>query len=206
VERLVECVPNFSEGRNADTVRVLVSVIRAVKGVFLLDEEMDQDHHRAVLTFVGAPEVVGEAAFQAAHAAAGLIDLGRHQGGHPRVGATDVVPFVPIRGVTMEDCVALARRVGERIGRELNIPVFLYAQAASHPDRANLEALRRGGLGGVAGRVGTQPSWGPRFCPPTLHPTARAAAPGARPPLIPYKVNFQSGGLYGAKALPKKRR
>ena len=161
MERLVECVPNFSEGRNADTVRALVSVIRAVKGVFLLDEEMDQDHHRAVLTFVGAPETVGEAAFQAAHAAAGLIDLGRHQGGHPRVGATDVVPFVPIRGVTMEDCVALARRVGERIGRELNIPVFLYAQAASHPDRANLEALRRGGLEGLAGRMTTDPAWAP---------------------------------------------
>jgi len=203
VERLVECVPNFSEGRNADTVRALVSVIRAVKGVFLLDEEMDQDHHRAVLTFVGAPEAVGEAAFQAAHAAAGLIDLGRHQGGHPRVGATDVVPFVPIRGVTMEDCVALARREGERIGRELNIPVFLYAQAASHPDRANLEALRRGGLEGLAGRMATDPAWAPDFGPRTLHPTAGATAVGARPPLIAYNVNLQSGDLDVAKAIAK---
>src|SRR3989442_9745208 len=171
MERLVECVPNFSEGRNADTVRALVSVIRAVKGVFLLDEEMDQDHHRAVLTFVGAPEAGGEAAVQAAHAAAGLIDLGRHQGGHPRVGATDVVPFVPIRGVTMEDCVALARRGGGRVGRGLNIPVFLYAQAASHPDRANLEALRRGGPGGMGGRGATHPSWAPHFGPPAGPPT-----------------------------------
>lgn len=203
MERLVECVPNFSEGRNPDTVRALVSAIRDVKGVFLLDEEMDQDHHRAVLTFVGAPEAVGEAAFQAAHAAAGLIDLRRHQGGHPRVGATDVVPFVPIRGVTMEDCVALARRVGERIGRELNIPVFLYAQAASHPDRANLEAVRRGGLEGLAGRMATDPAWVPDFGPRTVHPTAGATAVGARPPLIAYNVNLQSGDLDVAKAIAK---
>jgi len=203
MERLVECVPNFSEGRNPDTVRALVSAIRDVKGVFLLDEEMDQDHHRAVLTFVGAPEAVGEAAFQAAHAAAGLIDLRRHQGGHPRVGATDVVPFVPIRGVTMEDCVALARRVGERIGRELNIPVFLYEQAASHPDRANLEAVRRGGLEGLAGRMEADPAWAPDFGPRTLHPTAGATAVGARPPLIAYNVNLQSRDLDVAKAIAK---
>ncbi|MGH7235587.1 MAG: glutamate formimidoyltransferase [Nitrospiraceae bacterium] len=203
MERLVECVPNFSEGRNADTVRALVSAIRAVKGVFLLDEEMDQDHHRAVLTFVGAPEAAGEAAYQATRAAAGLIDLRRHQGGHPRVGATDVVPFVPIRGVTMGDCVALARGVGERIGRELNIPVFLYAEAASHPDRANLEALRRGGLEGLAGRMEADPAWAPDFGPRTLHPTAGATAVGARPPLIAYNVNLQSGDLDVAKAIAK---
>ena len=203
MERLVECVPNFSEGRNADTVRALVSAIRAVKGVFLLDEEMDQDHHRAVLTFVGAPEAAGEAAYQATRAASGLIDLRRHQGGHPRVGATDVVPFVPIRGVTMEDCIALARGVGERIGRELNIPVFLYAQAASYPDRANLEALRRGGLEGLAGRMEADPAWAPDFGPRTLHPTAGATAVGARPPLIAYNVNLQSGTLDVAKAIAK---
>ena len=203
MERLVECVPNFSEGRNAETVRALVSAIRAVKGVFLLDEEMDPDHHRAVLTFVGAPEAVGEAAFQAARAAAGLIDLRRHQGGHPRVGATDVVPFVPIRGVTMEDCVTLARGVGERIGSELNIPVFLYEQAASHPDRTNLEALRRGGLEGLAGRMATDPAWPPDFGPRTLHPTAGATAVGARPPLIAYNVNLRSDDLAVAKAIAK---
>ncbi|MGH7207726.1 MAG: glutamate formimidoyltransferase, partial [Nitrospiraceae bacterium] len=146
MERLVECVPNFSEGRNAATVHALVNAIRAVEGVFVLDEEMDQDHHRSVLTFMGLPEAVAEAAFQATRTAASLIDLRVHQGGHPRVGATDVVPFVPIKGVTMEDCVALARRVGERIGNELGIPVFLYERATEHPDRANLETIRRGGL------------------------------------------------------------
>ena len=135
IERIVECVPNFSEGRNAEAVRTLVEAIRAVEGVLLLDEEMDQDHHRSVLTFAGLPEAVAEAAFQVTHTAAGLIDLRTHQGGHPRVGATDVVPFVPIKGVTMEDCIALARRVGERIGNELRIPVFLYERAAKHPDR-----------------------------------------------------------------------
>ena len=206
MERLVECVPNFSEGRNAGTVRALVSAIQAVKGVFLLDEEMDQDHHRAVLTFVGAPEAVGEAAFQVARAAAGLIDLRVHQGGHPRVGATDVVPFVPVRGVAMEDCVALAGRVGERIGRELNIPVFLYEQAASHPDRANLEAIRKGGLEGLAGRMEADPAWAPDFGPQKLHPTAGATVVGARPPLIAYNVNLQSDDLAVANAIAKKVR
>ena len=149
MESLVECVANFSEGRNAETIRALVTAIRGVRGVFLIDEEMDQDHHRAVLTFVGAPEAVAEAAYQATRSATDLIDLRAHRGGHPRVGATDVVPFVPIRSVTMEDCVALARRVGERIGRELNVPVFLYERASTSPDRANLEVIRRVGWKGL---------------------------------------------------------
>lgn len=203
MEHLVECIPNFSEGRNAGKVRELVAAIRAVKGVFLLDQEMDHDHHRSVLTFVGEPEAVAQAAFQAAHAATALIDLRTHQGGHPRVGAIDVVPFVPIRGVTMDDCVALAKRVGERIGQELKIPVFLYERAATHPDRTNLEAIRKGGPEGLAGRMQTDSAWVPDFGPRQLHPTAGATVVGARPPLIAFNVNLQTDDLSLAKAIAK---
>lgn len=203
MERLVECIPNFSEGRNADKVRELVAAIRAVRGVFLLDEEMDYDHHRSVLTFAGEPEAVAQAAFEAARTAAALIDLRTHQGGHPRVGAIDVVPFVPIRGVTMDDCVALARQVGERIGRELKIPVFLYERAATHPDRTNLEAIRKGGPEGLAGRMQADSAWAPDFGPRQLHPTAGATVVGARPPLIAFNVNLQTDDLSIAKAIAK---
>jgi len=203
MERLVECVPNFSEGRNAATVHALVNAIRAVEGVFVLDEEMDQDHHRSVLTFVGLPEAVAEAAFQATRTAAGLIDLRVHQGGHPRVGATDVVPFVPIKGVTMEDCISLSRLVGERIGNELGIPVFLYERATEYPDRANLETIRRGGLEGLASRMASEPDWVPDFGPRHLHPTAGATVVGARPPLIAYNVNLQTDDLAVAKTIAK---
>jgi glutamate formiminotransferase/glutamate formiminotransferase/formiminotetrahydrofolate cyclodeaminase len=202
MDRLVECVPNFSEGRNADTLRSLVAAVRSVRGVFLLDQEMDQDHHRAVMTFVGAPEAVVEAAFQAARAATSLIDLRQHQGGHPRVGATDVVPFVPLQGVRMEDCVALARMLGERIGNELGIPVFLYERAASRPERAQLESIRRGGLDGLAARM-KEPAWIPDFGPGRPHPTAGATVVGARPPLIAYNVNLQTEDLGVAKAIAR---
>jgi len=202
MDRLVECVPNFSEGRSRDTVRALVAAVRAVRGVFLLDEEMDRDHHRSVLTFVGEPEAVAEAAFQITRVAAGLIDLRQHQGVHPRVGATDVVPFVPIRGVTMEDCVALARKVGKRIGEELSIPVFLYERAASRTDRAPLESIRLGGLEGLASRM-EDPAWVPDFGPRTMHQTAGATVVGARPSLIAYNVNLQTENLILAKTIAK---
>jgi glutamate formiminotransferase/formiminotetrahydrofolate cyclodeaminase len=200
--QLVECVPNFSEGRKAESLRALVAAVTAIEGVVLLDEEQDRDHHRAVLTFAGSPAAVAEAAFRAAQAATDLIDLRGHQGGHPRVGATDVIPFVPIRGVTMEDCTALARKVGERIGLELNIPVFLYERAATRPDRVQLENIRRGGLEGLALRM-KEPSWTPDFGPPRLHPTAGATVVGARPPLIAYNVNLHSSNLELAKAIAK---
>lgn len=202
MQRLVECVPNFSEGRNVDTIRALTVAVKAVKGVWLLDEERDEDHHRSVLTFAGAPEAVAEAAFQAVRLATELIDLRRHQGGHPRVGATDVVPFVPIRGVTMEECVSLAISLGERVGRELDIPVFLYERAAPRQDRAQLESIRRGGLEGLAGRM-EDPAWIPDFGPRRLHPTAGATVIGARPPLIAYNVNLQTNNLDVAKAIAK---
>lgn len=203
MERLVECVPNFSEGRERATVEALAAALRSVEGVVLLDQEMDADHHRAVLTFVGPPEAVAEAAFRATREAAERIDLRRHRGGHPRVGATDVVPFVPIRGVTMGDCVALARAVGERIGRELRIPVFLYERAASRSERTNLEAIRKGGLEGLAQRMAEEAAWRPDFGPGAPHETAGVTVVGARPPLIAYNVNLASTDLEAAKAIAK---
>ena len=199
--QIVECVPNFSEGRNAETVRALLDAVQAVPGVALLDHTMDVDHHRAVLTFAGAPEAVSDAAFQAAKTATALIDLRRHQGGHPRVGATDVIPFVPLRGVTMKDCAAVARQVGERIGRELGIPVFLYEQAAARPDRARLETIRLGGLDGLAHRLATDPDWTPDFGPCRLHPTAGATVVGARRILVAFNVNLKTTDLDVAKAV-----
>ncbi|MBI5777155.1 MAG: glutamate formimidoyltransferase [Nitrospirae bacterium] len=201
--RIVECVPNFSEGRNEATVRALTEAVRAVPGVALLDQTMDPDHHRAVLTFAGAPEAVVEAAFHAAKTAAARIDLRTHQGEHPCVGATDVIPFVPIRGVTMRDCVELARTVGRRIGEELKIPVFLYEQAATRPDHARLETIRLGGLTGLAHRMETDPDWTPDFGPPRLHPTAGATAVGARRILVAFNVNLKTNDLGIAKAIAK---
>jgi glutamate formiminotransferase/glutamate formiminotransferase/formiminotetrahydrofolate cyclodeaminase len=200
---IVECVPNFSEGRNEATVQALVEAVRAAPGVALLDRTMDPDHHRAVLTFAGGPEAVGEAAFRAAKTAAALIDLGRHLGVHPRVGATDVVPFVPLRGATMRDCVELARTVGRRIGEELHVPVFLYEQAATRPDRARLETIRQGGTAGLAQRMETDPGWAPDFGPPRLHPTAGATAVGARRILVAFNVILDTGDLDLATAVAK---
>lgn len=203
MEPLVECIPNFSEGRQTDTVRALVAAIRAVPNVFLLDEEMDADHHRSVLTVAGSPDAVSEAAFQCTRIAADLIDLRQHRGGHPRIGATDVIPFVPIRGLTMEDCVDLAKRLGERIGRELHIPVFLYERAASRVERTNLEAIRRGGVEGLAARMKTDAIWAPDFGPLQLHPSAGATVVGARPPLIAYNVNLRTDDIGIAKTIAK---
>lgn len=201
--RIVECVPNFSEGRDAATVRALAEAVRAVPGVALLDQTMDPDHHRAVLTFAGAPEAVMEAAFHAAKAAAARIDLRKHQGEHPRIGAIDVIPFVPILGVTMRECVELARTVGRRIGAELKIPVFLYEQAATRPDHARLETIRLGGLTGLAHRMETDPDWTPDFGPPRLHPTAGATAVGARRILVAFNVNLDTNDLDIARAIAK---
>jgi len=201
--RIVECVPNFSEGRDAVTMRALIEAVRAVPGVAVLDHTMDPDHDRAVLTFAGAPEPVAEAAFQAAKTATALIDLRRHQGAHPRVGATDVIPFVPIRGVAMRDCVALANIVGRRIGGELKIPVFLYEQAATRPDRARLETIRLGGPAGLTHRMETNPEWTPDFGPHRLHPTAGATVIGARPILVAFNVNLGTNDLGIAKAIAK---
>lgn len=203
IERVIECVPNFSEGRNEATVRSLLQAVSQVEGVALLDHMMDADHHRAVLTFAGAPEAVAQAAFEAAKRATALIDLRAHRGEHPRIGATDVIPFVPIRGVTMRDCVELAQAVGRRIGTELGIPVFLYEQAATHPVRVRLEKIRQGGLTGLAHRMATDFTWVPDYGPRQLHPTAGATAVGARGVLVAFNVNLGTNDLDVAKAIAK---
>ena len=203
MERIVECVPNFSEGRNQTTVRTLVNAVESVPGVWLLDHTMDRDHHRSVLSFAGEPDAVVEAAFRTIRVATDLIDLRKHKGVHPRVGATDVVPFVPLRGTTMQDCIHLAKRLGQWVGTELEIPVFLYEQAALHRDHASLESVRRGGLQGLAFRMASDPDWTPDFGPFRLHKTAGALVIGARPPLIAFNVNLRSTDLSLARSIAK---
>jgi glutamate formiminotransferase/formiminotetrahydrofolate cyclodeaminase len=203
MNRIIECVPNFSEGRNYATVQALIAAVTSVPEVWLLDHTMDVDHHRSVLTFAGSPEAVGEASLRVITAAANLIDLRHHEGVHPRIGATDVVPFVPLYGVTMEECVELARRIGAQIGSQLEIPVFLYEQAATRSERVKLEAIRRGGLAGLGSRMETAPSWAPDFGPQRLHETAGAIVIGARPPLIAFNVNFKSHDLPAARGIAK---
>ena len=203
MDRIVECVPNFSEGRNQTHVRALLQAVESVTGVRLLDHTMDADHHRCILTFAGSPEAVVDAAFRAIRIATELIDLCRHDGVHPRVGATDVVPFVPIRRTTMEDCVRLAKQLGQRVGEELAIPVFLYERAAAHRDHRPLESIRRGGLQGLAFRMASDADWIPDFGPPHLHRTAGAIVIGARPPLIAFNVNLRSKDLQVARSIAK---
>ena len=201
MDRLVECVPNFSEGRKPETIDALVHAIQAVPGVVVLDRQSDADHNRSVLTFIGPPESVGEAAFRAAEEALHRINLTTHRGEHPRVGATDVIPFVPIRGVTLDDCVHLARLVGRRLAEELHIPVFLYEHAAKAAFRTRIEDIRRGSLDELAERMRMNPEWAPDFGDAKLHRTAGATIVGARRPLIAYNVNLASKNLDIAKAI-----
>jgi len=201
MDRLVECVPNFSEGRKPETIDALVHAIQAVPGVVVLDRQSDADHNRSVLTFIGPPESVGEAAFRAAEEALHRINLTTHRGEHPRVGATDVIPFVPIRGVTLDDCVHLARLVGRRLAEELHIPVFLYEHAAKAAFRTRIEDIRRGSLDELAERMRMNPEWAQDFGDAKLHRTAGATIVGARRPLIAYNVNLASKNLDIAKAI-----
>ena len=203
MDQIIECVPNFSEGRYRATVQAILDAVTSTPNVVYLDHSMDPDHHRAVLTFCGAPESVVDAVFRAIRTATNLIDLRSHAGVHPRVGATDVVPFIPIKGTTMEDCVRLAARLGERVGRELEIPVFLYERAATRADHVPLEAVRRGGLEGLALRMASDPNWAPDFGPPRLHRSAGAIAIGARLPLIAFNVNLRSQNMEIARSIAK---
>jgi glutamate formiminotransferase / formiminotetrahydrofolate cyclodeaminase len=203
MNRIIECVPNFSEGRNPSIVQSLIASVTSVPDVWLLDYTMDPDHHRSVLTFAGSPEAVGEAALRAIRTGTRLIDLRHHVGEHPRVGATDVVPLVPIEGVTMEECVQLARRIAQEAGTELGIPVFLYEAAATDPARVRLEAIRHGELPGLASRMTADPAWVPDFGPLRLHETAGAMVVGARRPLIAFNVNLKTTDLGIARAIAK---
>ncbi|MGQ0766825.1 MAG: glutamate formimidoyltransferase [Gemmatimonadota bacterium] len=186
--KLVECVPNFSEGRDSATVAAIREAIAAVEGVAVLDVSSDAAHHRTVITFVSPVETAVAAAFAGMREAAARIDLTRHRGEHPRIGATDVVPFVPLEGATMEDCIALARSLGERAAAELGIPVYLYERAATRPGRQNLADVRRGEFEGLLAEVPDNPERWPDFGAPRLHPTAGATAVGARPFLVAFNV------------------
>ncbi len=179
---LVECVPNFSEGRDAAKVDAIVEAMK-IPGVYLLDREMDSDHNRWVITLVGEREAIEEAVIRGVGKAAELIDLTRHQGAHPRMGASDVIPFIPIDGVTIEDCVAMARHVGAEIWKRFQIPVYLYEAAATTPERQNLENIRRGQFEGIRDEIATNPARKPDFGEPRVHPTAGATVVGARKPL-----------------------
>ncbi len=215
---IVESVPNFSEGRDEDVIEHLTTALAEVRGVALLDRHQDVDHHRCVLTVAGSIKAMEEAAFVLVARASECINLTRHEGQHPRIGAADVLPFIPLRGVTMDECVELARRVGARIGRELRIPVFLYGEACSQPFRKRLEQIRKGGCEALTQRMVTDTDWAPDFGPAHPHPTAGAIAVGARVPLIAYNVFLRSddvslareiagtiraanGGLPGVKAV-----
>ena len=199
---LIECVPNFSEGRDAAKVDAIIAAMK-VSGVYLLDQEMDADHNRCVITLVGEREAIEEAAIRGVGKAAELIDLTRHQGAHPRMGAADVIPFIPIDGVTLEDCVAMAKRVGAEIAQRYQIPVYLYEAAASSPERQNLENIRRGQFEAIRDEIATHPARKPDFGESRVHPTAGATVVGARKALIAYNVFLNTSNVDIAKKIAK---
>ncbi len=202
MSKIVECVPNFSEGRRPEVVEQIRSAIAAIKGVTFLDQHSDPDHNRTVLTFVGEPEAVEQAAFNAIKTAAQLIDLDQHSGQHPRIGATDVCPFVPVSGVTLEECVAIARRLGQRVGEELGIPVYLYEAAAIRPERTNLENIRRGQYEALKAEMGVNPEREPDYGPARVGP-AGATVIGARPFLIAFNAYLNTDDVRIADKIAK---
>jgi glutamate formiminotransferase / formiminotetrahydrofolate cyclodeaminase len=203
MKRLIECVPNFSEGRDPAKVDAIVHAMSAVPGVYVLDREMDADHNRCVITLAGEPDAVAEAALLGAGKAMQLIDMNVHTGAHPRVGATDVVPFIPIEGVTIEDCVAVARRVGNEIWKRYRIPVFFYEAAATRPDRVNLENVRRGQFEGLREELKKNYDRQPDVGEPKMHPTAGVTVVGARKFLIAYNVNLNTPDVGIANKIAK---
>jgi glutamate formiminotransferase len=201
MDKIVECVPNFSEGRRANIVDEIVNAMK-LRGVKILDREMDANHNRSVITLAGNPGAVEEAAFRGIQIAARRIDLDAHRGEHPRIGATDVVPFVPIRGVTMDECVAIAQRLGARVARELDLPVYLYERAATRPERRDLAYIRRGEYEVLKQEIATNPEREPDFGPKKIG-KAGATVIGARPFLIAYNVNLATSDVQIAKEIAK---
>ncbi len=201
--QLVECVPNFSEGRDAAKVDAIIEAIRSVRGIAILDRELDADHNRSVVTFAGPATAVVEAAFRGVERAIGLIDLRQHKGVHPRIGACDVVPFVPVEGVTLDDCVRLANDLAQRLWERLRVPVYLYEAAARRPDRVNLENIRRGQFEGLRDEVRTNPDRRPDIGEAELHPSAGATVVGARKFLIAYNINLNTADVEIAKRIAK---
>jgi glutamate formiminotransferase/formiminotetrahydrofolate cyclodeaminase len=202
IQKIVECIPNFSEGRNTEVISAIQNAIAAIADIHILDRHSDEDHNRSVITYIGSPGAVVQAAFSAIEIAAELIDLNKHRGEHPRIGATDVVPFVPISGVTMDECVELARSLGKRVGDELGIPIYLYENAATRPDRKNLEKIRKGEYETLREIIQDDPDRAPDFGPSCMGP-AGATVIGARPPLIAYNVYLTTDDVSIAKNIAR---
>jgi glutamate formiminotransferase len=200
---LVECVPNFSEGRDLATVDAITAAIASAGGVMVLDRHADPDHNRSVITFAGPPAAVGQAAVRAVERAVERIDLNRHRGVHPRIGSADVVPFVPIRDASLADCVALAESVGREIWERLGVPVYLYEAAARRPERARLEVIRRGQFEGLRREVRTNPDRWPDIGGPELHPTAGATVVGARKFLVAYNLILRTADAAIARRIAR---
>ena len=200
--KIVECIPNISEGRNMEVVEAVLDEVRSTAGVTLLDHSSDPNHNRTVITFLGSPEGVAEAAVKLAKKAVQLIDLTKHVGEHPRMGAVDVCPFVPVKEITTEECVALSKEVAKRIWEEAGMPVFLYEDSASAPHRVNLAAIRKGQFEGMAQKV-LEPEWEPDFGGRTIHPTAGTVAVGCRMPLVAFNINLNTSDIKIASAIAK---
>jgi glutamate formiminotransferase len=203
---LVECVPNFSEGRDQKKIEAIVYAASSVLGVTILDVENDADHNRSVLSFIAPPEAAFEACFRLAQKSAELIDLNFHKGEHPRMGAVDVIPFIPVSGTSLAECRALAERLGEKIGRELQIPVYLYGEAAKNPARKDLAAVRKGQFEGLKDLIGKDPERVPDFGPNKIHPTAGAVAVGARGQIVNFNINLDLKNLEAGKDIAKRLR
>lgn len=200
--KLIECVPNVSEGRDKKAVELLLESVTATPGVTLLDLSSDANHNRSVISFLGSPEAVLRAAFSLASRAVQLIDLTRHEGEHPRMGAIDVIPFIPVRDAAMEDCIELSKQLGQMLWNELRLPVYLYERSACAPHRENLAKVREGQFEGLARKM-LRPEWAPDFGDPAPHPTAGAVAVGARMPLIAFNINLMTDRLDIAKSIAK---
>ena len=200
--RIVQCVPNFSEGRNKEVIEKIVDEIRKVEGTKLLDYSPDKDHNRCVVTFIGTPEAVIDAAFNACKKASELIDMSKHTGEHPRMGATDVIPLIPITEVSVEECIVLSKKLGKRIGEELNISVFLYEKSATAAHRENLAKVRKGQYEGMAEKM-KEDMWKPDFGPDTLNVKSGVTAVGARMPLVAFNVNLDTDNLEIANKIAK---
>ncbi|WP_425446545.1 glutamate formimidoyltransferase [Dethiothermospora halolimnae] len=200
--KLVQCVPNFSEGRDNEIIEKIVDEVRGVEGIKLLDYSPDKDHNRCVVTFIGEPEKVAEVAFNACKKASELIDMTKHKGEHPRMGATDVMPFIPISDVTMDECIELSKSVAKRVGEELGISVFLYEKSASAPHRTNLAKVRKGQYEGMKEKI-KEEMWKPDFGPTDLNEKAGVTAIGARMPLVAFNVNLDTNNLDIAKKIAK---
>lgn len=203
VRKIVECVPNFSEGKDQKVIDAILAEIQSVPGITVLSSLADADHNRLDVSYLGEPDAVKKAAYLACQKAAELIDMGKHHGQHPRMGATDVIPFIPIQGVSMDECVQYANEVGKKIGDELGIPVYLYESAARVPERKNLADVRRGEYEGLKAEFASNPARLPDYGPTTMHPSAGFTAVGARMPLVAFNVNLATTDLSVAKAIAK---